>query len=74
MTGSFKERGARYAIHRLKPIEREKGVIAARYKLILVNLYRKLSAGNHALALAYHGQQMDVCYENNKLYKISRFL
>ncbi|KAI6183648.1 Threonine ammonia-lyase [Aphelenchoides bicaudatus] len=46
-TGSFKERGARYAIMRLKPEEREKGVIAA-------------SAGNHALALAYHGQQLGV--------------
>lgn len=41
------ERGARYAIHRLKPEERARGVIAA-------------SAGNHALALAYHGQQFDV--------------
>lgn len=38
---------ARYAIHKLKPEERERGVIAA-------------SAGNHALALAYHGQQLQV--------------
>jgi Pyridoxal-phosphate dependent enzyme len=48
-TGSFKERGARNAILKLM---REKasslrGVIAA-------------SAGNHALALAYHGQQLGV--------------
>jgi len=48
-TGSFKERGARNAILQLR---RElgsslKGVIAA-------------SAGNHALALAYHGQQLGV--------------
>ena len=48
-TGSFKERGARNAILKLK---REKkgalrGCIAA-------------SAGNHALALAYHGQQLGV--------------
>jgi len=51
-TGSFKERGARNAILQLmrerkqsnKPL---KGVIAA-------------SAGNHALALAYHGQQLNV--------------
>jgi hypothetical protein len=48
-TGSFKERGARNAILQLK---REKGsslrgVIAA-------------SAGNHALALAYHGKELGV--------------
>ena len=48
-TGSFKERGARNAILQLK---RDlgpglKGVIAA-------------SAGNHALALAYHGKLLDV--------------
>jgi threonine dehydratase len=48
-TGSFKERGARNAIIQLK---REKGsslrgVIAA-------------SAGNHALALAYHGKDLGV--------------
>ncbi|CAD5217644.1 unnamed protein product [Bursaphelenchus xylophilus] len=47
VTGSFKERGARYALHRLTAEERKVGVIAA-------------SAGNHALALAYHGQQMDI--------------
>jgi Pyridoxal-phosphate dependent enzyme len=48
-TGSFKERGARNAI--LKLIRDKgsslRGVIAA-------------SAGNHALALAYHGQQLGI--------------
>ncbi|PIO65773.1 ACT domain protein [Teladorsagia circumcincta] len=46
-TGSFKERGARYALSRLTKEEREIGVIAA-------------SAGNHALALSYHGQQLNI--------------
>ncbi|KAL1515540.1 hypothetical protein AB1Y20_002161 [Prymnesium parvum] len=46
-TGSFKERGARNAIMSLSPQQREKGVIAA-------------SAGNHALALAWHGRQLNV--------------
>ncbi|KAI1706878.1 pyridoxal-phosphate dependent enzyme domain-containing protein [Ditylenchus destructor] len=46
-TGSFKERGARFALLRLKPQEREVGVIAA-------------SAGNHALALALHGQSLGI--------------
>jgi threonine dehydratase len=41
-TGSFKERGARNALALLPADRRAKGVIAA-------------SAGNHALALAYHG-------------------
>ena len=46
-TGSFKERGARNAMLRL-PIEAKvRGVIAA-------------SAGNHALALAYHGRDLDL--------------
>lgn len=46
-TGSFKERGARNALLRL-PIEAKvRGVIAA-------------SAGNHALALAYHGRDLDI--------------
>ena len=48
-TGSFKERGARNAI--LKLIRDKgpslRGVIAA-------------SAGNHALAIAYHGQQVSI--------------
>ncbi|KAI1693607.1 pyridoxal-phosphate dependent enzyme domain-containing protein [Ditylenchus destructor] len=46
-TGSFKERGARFALLRLKPQEREIGVVAA-------------SAGNHALALALHGQSLEI--------------
>jgi len=46
-TGSFKERGARNAILSLSPKQRVKGVIAA-------------SAGNHALALAWHGPQLGV--------------
>jgi len=41
-TGSFKERGARNALLLLDEAQRRRGVIAA-------------SAGNHALALAYHG-------------------
>ena len=41
-TGSFKERGARYTLMMLDEGQKKKGVIAA-------------SAGNHALALAYHG-------------------
>ncbi|CAL2031595.1 unnamed protein product [Caenorhabditis brenneri] len=47
VTGSFKERGARYALSRLGEKYRKAGVIAA-------------SAGNHALALSYHGQQMGI--------------
>jgi threonine dehydratase len=46
-TGSFKERGARNALLRLKPTQRTRGVIAA-------------SAGNHALGLAYHGRMLGV--------------
>jgi threonine dehydratase len=49
-TGSFKERGARNAIMKLMsrdPEAAKRGVIAA-------------SAGNHALALAYHGQQLGI--------------
>ena len=48
-TGSFKERGARNAILSLKREKGSdlKGVIAA-------------SAGNHALALAYHGKDLGV--------------
>ena len=41
-TGSFKERGARYTLLMLDEEQKKNGVIAA-------------SAGNHALALAYHG-------------------
>ena len=47
MTGSFKERGARNKLLLLGADERRRGVVAA-------------SAGNHALALAYHGQDLGV--------------
>uniref|UniRef100_A0A7I5E865 L-serine deaminase n=1 Tax=Haemonchus contortus TaxID=6289 RepID=A0A7I5E865_HAECO len=47
VTGSFKERGARNALMQLSPEEKKVGVIAA-------------SAGNHALALCYHGQQLNI--------------
>ena len=46
-SGSFKERGARNALMLLAPEAREKGVIAA-------------SAGNHALALAWHGKKLNI--------------
>lgn len=46
-TGSFKERGARYTLMMLPQAQKMKGVIAA-------------SAGNHALALAYHGGELNV--------------
>jgi threonine dehydratase len=46
-TGSFKERGARNALLLLEPAQRLRGVISA-------------SAGNHALALAYHGRQLGI--------------
>src|SRR4051812_37927252 len=47
MTGSFKERGARNRLLSLSADEKKRGVIAA-------------SAGNHALALAYHGQSLGI--------------
>jgi threonine dehydratase len=47
MTGSFKERGARNKLMQLSSAEKARGVIAA-------------SAGNHALALAYHGQDLGI--------------
>ncbi len=47
LTGSFKERGACNKLLRLSAEERGRGVIAA-------------SAGNHALGLSYHGQQLGV--------------
>lgn len=47
MTGSFKERGARNRLLLLSPEERRTGVIAA-------------SAGNHALALAWHGRDLGI--------------
>ncbi|XP_076340156.1 L-threonine ammonia-lyase-like isoform X2 [Tachypleus tridentatus] len=46
-TGSFKERGARYMLMMMAPEHKHKGVIAA-------------SAGNHALALSYHGQKLGI--------------
>ena len=46
-TGSFKERGARNALLLLSEEQKAKGVVAA-------------SAGNHALALAYHGQLLGI--------------
>lgn len=46
-TGSFKERGARNALLLLSEDKRKKGVIAA-------------SAGNHALALAHHGNSLGI--------------
>src|SRR4051794_34112654 len=47
MTGSFKERGARNKLLQLTPDQQRHGVIAA-------------SAGNHALALAYHGNLLSI--------------
>ncbi|KAI9999058.1 hypothetical protein PInf_003737 [Phytophthora infestans] len=47
MTGSFKERGARNALLQLTDEEKKYGVVAA-------------SAGNHAQALAYHGQLLGI--------------
>jgi threonine dehydratase len=47
MTGSFKERGARNKLLLLPPEQRQRGVIAA-------------SAGNHGLALAYHGHDLGI--------------
>ena len=46
-TGSFKERGARNALLQLSPEARKGGVVAA-------------SAGNHALALAWHGRDLGI--------------
>lgn len=46
-TGSFKERGARNKLELLSADERSAGVVAA-------------SAGNHALALAYHGRALGI--------------
>jgi threonine dehydratase len=47
MTGSFKERGARNKLMLLCEDDRRHGIVAA-------------SAGNHALALAYHGKELGV--------------
>ncbi|CAG9813830.1 unnamed protein product [Phaedon cochleariae] len=46
-TGSFKERGARYAMMMLTNEERRHGVVAA-------------SLGNHAQAVSYHGYQLGI--------------
>ncbi|CAD1468883.1 unnamed protein product [Heterotrigona itama] len=46
-TGSFKERGARYALVMLKDEQKRIGVISA-------------SLGNHALALSYHGNKLGI--------------
>ncbi|HWD37521.1 MAG TPA: threonine ammonia-lyase [Fimbriimonas sp.] len=46
-TGSFKERGARNALLLLSKEQMRRGVVAA-------------SAGNHALALAYHGRDLGI--------------
>ena len=46
-TGSFKERGACNALESLSDLEKKRGVIAA-------------SAGNHALALAFHGLRLGI--------------
>ncbi|KAJ4439624.1 hypothetical protein ANN_07752 [Periplaneta americana] len=46
-TGSFKERGARYALVMLPEEQKKKGVISA-------------SLGNHALALSYHGHKLRI--------------
>lgn len=47
MTGSFKERGARNKLTLLSDRQKRAGIIAA-------------SAGNHALALAYHGRDLGI--------------
>jgi len=46
-TGSFKERGACYALIMLSEDQKKKGVISA-------------SLGNHALALSYHGFKLNI--------------
>uniref|UniRef100_A0A5S6QGR0 Serine racemase n=1 Tax=Trichuris muris TaxID=70415 RepID=A0A5S6QGR0_TRIMR len=46
-TGSFKERGARYALSKLSKESKVSGVICA-------------SAGNHALGMSFHGRQMGI--------------
>ncbi len=47
VTGSFKERGARNTMLQMDSASRRRGVVAA-------------SAGNHALALAYHGRDLGI--------------
>ncbi|XP_017481727.1 PREDICTED: L-threonine dehydratase catabolic TdcB-like isoform X2 [Rhagoletis zephyria] len=47
VTGSFKERGARFALLLLSDRQKEIGVVSA-------------STGNHALAISYHGNQLNI--------------
>lgn len=47
VTGSFKERGARNTLLQLSKEQKKIGVVAA-------------SAGNHALALSYHGRELGI--------------
>ena len=47
LTGSFKERGARNALLELSEEKQRRGVVTA-------------SAGNHALALAYHARELGI--------------
>ncbi len=47
LISSFKERGARYTLKMLTEAQRKAGVVAA-------------SAGNHALALSYHGSDLGI--------------
>lgn len=47
VTGSFKERGARYALLMLSEDSKRRGVISA-------------SLGNHALGLCYHGSTLGI--------------
>src|SRR3954468_22259567 len=47
LTGSFKERGARNKLMQLSEAQKKTGVIAA-------------SAGNHALGVAYHAQELGI--------------
>ena len=64
VTGAFKERGALNRLLRLRPEERERGVIAA-------------SAGNHAQALSLHASRLGidatiVMPEHTPIVKVSR--
>src|SRR6476646_9374187 len=47
LTGSFKERGARNKLMQLSDAQKKAGVVAA-------------SAGNHALGVAYHAQELGI--------------
>jgi len=64
ITGSFKERGARNTLMMMSKEQKARGVIAA-------------SAGNHAMAMAYHGKELGipvtVCMPvNAPITKVSR--